>query len=328
MTGKTRFLPFTIFILSAIFSFNSCKNDLDINAKWKEIIVVYGTLNPNDTVQYIRVEKAYLDPISGALQVAKIADSLQLDSAIVTLTSANGVDTLKQIFYVPKDSGIFANNKNPLYKTNKKIDSNLQYRLDVWNPKTGTRVWAYTEVVMNAAISSPVRNSNSRFSCLQEFINISFVPKSNSHAYDVKMRLYYDEFSKTDTNTKVRKTADWAMVTNQPVEAGLEVKVLIPRLAFLQFLSSSIKADKNLYHRLSHIDMIWYGGNQTLVDYISVNQPSIGIVQKTAEYTNINGGYGIFGSRAIQRIPNVKIDPGSVSLLRVNAETVGLNILP
>ncbi len=328
MTLKSKILiPVFAFIL-CFLALQSCKNDIDINANWKEIFIIYGALNTNDTVQYVRVEKAYLDPKTGALQVAQIADSLQIDSAIVTLSSWAGVDTMKRIFYVPKEPGIFANDKNPLYKTNKKIDSSKSYTIQVHNPKTGTKATASTNIVWPAVISSPVRNSNSKFSCQTEFINITFVPKNNSFAYDIKLTVYYDEFLKTDTFTKISKVIHWNMVTNQPVQAGVETRVLIPRLAFLQFLSSSIAADITLNHRLKKVDMTWYGGSQTIIDYISVNQPSIGIIQKTAEYTNITGGYGIFGSRCIQAVKNVRIDPVSVILIANHVETVKLNIIP
>jgi hypothetical protein len=76
------------------------------------------------------------------------------------------------------------------------------------------------------------------------------------------------------------------------------------------------------------VNFIYYGGNQTLADYISVNQPSIGIVQKTAEYTNIEGGYGIFASRCIQEMRKVKLDASSINLLRTHIETKDLNIVP
>jgi hypothetical protein len=36
--------------LTLIF-ISSCDNEVDINADWKETIVVYGLINPNDSVQ-------------------------------------------------------------------------------------------------------------------------------------------------------------------------------------------------------------------------------------------------------------------------------------
>jgi hypothetical protein len=310
-----------------LFIIPGCKNTIDINAKWKEIVVVYATLDATDTVQYVRVEKAFLDPKTGALQTARIADSFILQSAIVTLSSAKGVDTLRRINYMPKDSGIFANDKNPIFKTNKKLDSSVEYRIDVVDSKTGIKVWAKTVLVWPCIIRSPVHLSTTKFTFQQEFINVSFIPGLNSYAYDVAMKVYYDEFTQGDTTTKTAKTAVWNMVTNQPVEPGVEIRILIPKLAFFQFLSSSIAQAPGLKHRLKYIDMTWFGGGQSLVDYISVNQPSIGIVQKTAEYTNIQGGFGIFSSRCKQTIGGVGFDGASVDLLINSEVTKALNII-
>lgn len=329
MRAKRGFLGAVVAASLFTIPFFACKNTIDINAKWKEIIVVYGLLDPLDTVQFVRVEKAFLNEKTGALQAAKISDSLELDSAVVTLTHPAGIPiVLQKVNYVPKNPGIFGTDKNTLWKTNVKIDSNTEYRIDVINPKSGNKVWATTNTVMSAQIISPIRNSSSKFSLLQEYISVDFIPRANTFAYDVTMTVYYDEFSKTDTSTKTSKVATWYMLTNQPVEAGVESRVLIPRLAFLQFLTSTITSDPDLKHRLKSLDMSWYGGNQTLVDYISVNQPSIGIVQKTAEYTNINGGYGIFASRCAQYVKNAGFDPNTINYIAVNPETIKLNIVP
>jgi len=66
----------------------SCETDLDINADWEEITIVYGILNPNDSIQYIKINKAFLgqgDPY----EFAKVSDSLyHKDSLDVTLIVA------------------------------------------------------------------------------------------------------------------------------------------------------------------------------------------------------------------------------------------------
>ena len=72
---------FLMFISSMFFS--ACENEVHINADYKETIVVYALLDPEDTIQYIKVNKAYLNEGIGALEAAKISDSLYLDSTRV-----------------------------------------------------------------------------------------------------------------------------------------------------------------------------------------------------------------------------------------------------
>lgn len=321
-------------IMATVSAMFSCNNELDINADWRETIVVYGMLNSSDTVQYIRVAKAFLNENTSALKVAAISDSLYLDSAVVSIRSKDGSfrDTLRRVWNISKDSGLFANDKNPLYRFStppgRALDPNKVYVLEVYSPKTRNTVWAETNVVGRATILSPFRDSNSNFSVTPEFLTISMKAGQNSNAYDVKMHVTYQEFPKSDTNNKVIKTADWSVLTNATVPSSSNLLYKIPRQALIQFLGASISKDSGYYHRLLHIGMSVYGGNQTLTDYISVNEPSIGIVQKQAEYSNINGGTGLFASRCIQRINRVRFDGGSIIFLRNNAETKPLNLLP
>jgi hypothetical protein len=310
--------------------FLSCDNEIDINANWKETIIVYGLLDPLDSIQYIKVEKAFLDEVSSALVVAKISDSLYLDSAVVTLYQTDDRSNpiiLSRTYDVPKDSGIFANDKNPLWFTKSPILADKEYEIEVLNPKTGKRVWARTNIISPALITAPVKNTNSNFSIFPEYLTVDFVPKTNSYAYDLKMEFVYDEFKKSDTMAKITKSVTWNMLTNYKVSPGVVAISKIPKLAFLQFLSGTISADTSLLRRLKYVSFTFYGANQTLADYISVNQPSIGIVQKTAEFTNINGGYGIFASRCVQAIRGVKMDPGSINIIRNHAETQKLNFI-
>lgn len=307
---------------------------MDINADWKETMVVYGMLNVNDSVQYVRVAKAFLNENTGALQVAKISDSLYLDSAMVSLRSTDNTfsDTLTRVWNIAKDSGLFANDKNPLYRLNttgtKSLNPGKRYILEVLSPKTGNTVRAETNLVGPANILSPFRDSNSNFAVTPEYLTISMRAGSNSFAYDVKMDITYDEFPVNDTFNKTTKVATWNVLTNASAIGNSNMLYKIPRLALLQFLRNTITADPGLYHRMRYAGIRVYGGNQLLSDYISVNEPSIGIVQKQAEFSNIHGGIGLFASRCIQKIDKVKFDSGSIIFMRNNAETKALNILP
>ncbi len=332
LTTAYRFL-ITAFLAVVAFLF-SCKNELDINANWKETIVVYGMLNANDSVQYIRIAKAFLNENTGALQVAKISDSLFLDSAIVTLRSTDNSfsDKLTRVWNIPKDSGLFANDINPLYRINtsgsRSLNSGKRYILEVFSPKSGNTVKAETNLVGPANILSPFRDSTSNFAVTPEYLTVSIKAGQNSFAYDIKLDITYDEFPVSDTFRKTTKIATWNMLTNASALGNSNMLYKIPRLALLQFLRNTITADPGLYHRMKFAGMRVYGGNQLLSDYISVNEPSIGIVQKQAEFSNIQGGVGLFASRCIQRIDKVKFDGGSILFMKNNSETKPLNILP
>ena len=81
--NKARTYINSLGIILVLLAFSSCENTVDINADWKETIVVYGLLDPNDSVQYIKVNKAFLNQNTSAYTVAQISDSLYLDSTEV-----------------------------------------------------------------------------------------------------------------------------------------------------------------------------------------------------------------------------------------------------
>lgn len=326
---KTRITTVSL-ILSTVFTFISCGNEVPIAADWQEKIVIYGLIDPEDSVQYFRIEKAYLDPNTSALITAKESDSLILSPADVVLRLVKDTNVkfnLQRVNRMPKDSGLFGNDQNYLWKTTQPILANEEYEIQVTSTKTGQRVWARTRTLSSANISAPVKSNANIFSLGTDYITFEWLPRSNSYAYDVKMEVVYDEFPSKDTFNKKEHTLKWDVLTNYVVSANKLATARVPRLAFMQFLNSAMKADSSISRRIKYVNFLFYGGNQTLADYISVNRPSIGIVQKTAEYTNINGGYGIFASRCFQPIRQVRVSQGTIKVLQTNPETTGLRFV-
>ena len=318
---------FLMFISSMFFS--ACENEVNINADYKETIVIYALLDPEDSIQYIKVNKAYLNVGIGALEAAKISDSLYLDSARVQLKRlSTGQLIICNAEEGPKkDSGIFANNKNILWVTREKIYPNEEYEITVTNPLTKTKAVSVTKTVGPAKIRAPFIDQTNIFSVGPEYINVVYVTATNAFSYDVQFHVFYEEFSTADTGKKITKMATWKMITNLLVANNSDVRRQIPRLSFIQFLQNSITASPNLKHRIKWVGITMYGANQTLIDYISVNEPSIGIVQKQADYTNITGGYGLFASRCKQSVWYIAMDPASVIYLQKHELTKALNLV-
>jgi len=135
----------------------SCENDFEINADWKETIIIYGLLDPMDSVQEIKINKAFLNTSGSAYEVAQNPDSLYLDSTFATLTevSTGRIIVLKKT-QVAKDSGLFSKQPVFVWTTKEKIFPNTEYRIDVSNPLTGTSASAKTWTLGKAAIQGPV----------------------------------------------------------------------------------------------------------------------------------------------------------------------------
>ena len=64
-----------LLIFSFSWIFMSCETDIDTTAEWKDISVVYGLFDQRDSVQYIKINKAFLGE-GDALLFAKENDSI------------------------------------------------------------------------------------------------------------------------------------------------------------------------------------------------------------------------------------------------------------
>ena len=313
-----------------VLFFTSCENEVDITAEWKEVIAVYGLLDPLQESQYIKINKAFLNEDGSAYKIAQIPDSLFLDSADVTLTRLNTGQriTMFRVNEITKDSGTFSSALNYLYKTDEKIFENEPYRLEVYSPGSGMTAQSSIWTLGSTRIEAPFKTSNPVFSLASRFIFVQYMPAANAHAYDIKMKAEIEEYTK-DTVFLRKKDLTWNMITNYRVDPRFPNRVLhqVEREAFMQFLASSLDSTLPVIRNLKSVSIEYYAGGESLVDYISVNEPSIGIVQKIADYSNVTGGTGLFGSRCQQGIYNVPIEPATIGFLASRPITMGLNFV-
>jgi len=74
-----------ILVFLSVFVFNACKNDLKLNAPYKEIPSIYAVINPQDKINMIRINKVFLGE-SDANQMAQVADSINYPAGELTVT--------------------------------------------------------------------------------------------------------------------------------------------------------------------------------------------------------------------------------------------------
>ncbi len=301
-----------LLVLAVCSSLFSCKNDLQVNAPWKESMIVYGLLNPHDSVQYLRINKAFLGP-GNEMSYAKIADSINYPAGVLTILLqkyTNGTAVGAPIHLIrdnsmPKDPGTFANDSNVLYKTpvNTVIDQNSQYVLTVKNSESGNTVTSQTSIVHDILPITPNRN-NATINWIQSTpIRVKWYTAQNGKVYNLVIRIHYDEMLPS-TGTFVPKTLDWSFGNMQSLDTlgynlnpGEALEQDISGDEFYLFLANRLQPIPGGSRHLDSLDYIWTVGSMDLNTYIQVYQPSIGIVQEKPEFTNINGGIGIFSSR-------------------------------
>jgi hypothetical protein len=339
-------ITFKVLIVLVVMFFQSgCDNTLDVNADWKEVAVVYGLLNPTDQINYIRINKAYINPDGDALTLAKISDSLYFDSLDVKVVEyRNGIETrVYQLDVIngnsiglPKDSGLFANDVNYLYKLDAQIrESDLQttynYKVIIVNRFSGKIVTSFADMIGRAELLSPIKFTTQKLNIPTEpgrSVLIKYREGRFAKMYDASIRLYYDEIDVLDTNNKKSTYTEWTVFTNKEtltLRGYEENYAVLPSVLFYDNLLNKIPVNANVKRRPTSFGIYLIGGGEQIYTYIQVNKPSIGIVQKKPEYTNIEPGLGIFSAKYINRYENIKIDESTLEYLVISEKMKALN---
>lgn len=337
---------YTVLLALSVIALSSCKNDLDVLAPGKEAVSVYGILNPNETVQNIRINKVYLtngDALAAGQENSTInygpgellvtLQRFMTGSTTPTLTTV-GNATKKEIVLtetvVTTASGNFDSNQR-IWQTTDKLYTTGNYKLTIKNISTGTEITSQTVMVDSVrsygsmpfvwipnpsptvaypthcngyVLDSPPGTGTPR-SRYVDYSNLTFTPKikfksvANAKLYSVVMRFHY--IDSLQGGGGVRNYVDFNFPTQKsPTLAGgeaMEVSFNCPE--FYSNLAREIpkKTTGTVLFRTSHyIEYIITAGNDDLNTFLQVNQPSNSIAQDKPNYSNINGGVGIFGS--------------------------------
>ncbi len=341
---KKLFIPL---ILTLILGISACSTDFDVNSDWKEITIVYGLLNPQDDVQYIRIQKAFLSEDTNALELAQIGDSLYHNSNGEALratleeyrTQSNGnlildkTITLQKVSAddegIVKEGGVFATSPYFLYKTTTPINENRTYRL-VINTPAGNVVSSETNMVKDFAVSRP--NPEISVSFLTDY-NLFWTPAENAAIYDVDLYFNYTETRKINgEDVTESKRIKWDALTNGQTDdlatTGGAIKVELSSDRFLSFLANNIEADSEVIERVvGDLDFTIWAGSEDFLTFNQVALAQFGITSSQAQptYTNVENGVGLFTSRFRKEINDVPVLATTIDLIACGDVTGHLN---
>lgn len=326
-----------ILLLLTAMHLNGCKDDFEVNADWKEIDVVYGLLSKSDSVQYIKINKAFLNEDQNALEIAKIEDSLYhqapLEVTLETWTASGLVNTtqLQQTVVDGKEPGVFPSPEQMVYRTPpgyRVHAGDTNYVLKVKNTQTGVEASSVTKVVGDVRLVFPTRVMT--FTTAENFYSpLEFQPGINGRFYDFNIKVIFREAPRNDTANSVSDTVNWNLTRDYYIASLTSrenVKYAIRGLDFFEFMKGNIPVKDNVVRKLDYFQIEFHGGGDDLYNYIQVNRPSLGIVQKRPEYTNITNGVGLFSSRNTNKYL-VGVTPATVSELISSPLTAKLNFL-
>lgn len=291
-------------VLTLTILFSSCDNELVVTDEWKDIPVVWGLLNRSDTAHYIRVEKAFLDPTTSALDIARIPDSLYYDNAVVSIRRVNSgqVFTLERVDGdlegYPREGGIFAETPNYLYKIKANVINLVagelyDFILDKGDGKPA--VTAQTVILPKPVLRNPSIGTtlSIRRNTLFNFI-WNEMPQAG--VFDLKFKFHYRERSPETGNVFVPKSIEWTIAKNiHSYEHKMD------GTDFYATLRAEIEEDAQASRQFDSVDIILWAGGKEVSEFIRLAQANTGITstQEIPQYTNLSEGIGIFSSRSV-----------------------------
>lgn len=323
-----------------VFSIPSCKTDLEVNAPYKEITVVYGLLNQNDTIHFIKINKSFLGE-ADAYTMAAVRDSSEYKNLSGKVEEWKaGVKTgrewtLEDSVFVNKEPGDFYYPDQAIYYFSEpSLDPAAQYRLNVSLNEGQKTVTAKTELVNSISdftggqqfaipcTGQPGASCVGFASSRGKYIDKTFSWRSvkDGKRYQLEMMIYYkDEMS--DGSGQVSRKITW---TFQPplfastLNGGEEMSVIIKGEDFYKEMERQLTplTDATILRRFfDRIEFTIYVAADDFNTYLLANEPSTGIIQEKPEFTNVENGIGIFSARLATTSPSKFLDINSLDEL-------------
>ena len=283
-----------------IISFVACEKDLD-TAAWKEISVVYGVINLKDTVQYLRINRAYTSPDDDPLNYTQVNDSVNYPQDLFEVyleeyQDGELIGDPVEYYAVDrqKEPGLFSNESNCVFKTSTYVNENSEYKVIVYNKESGHETSGTCPVLGGV-------NIKESFELERAFYRLNYVAEKlpdyegnlDPTVHDnYIVRFLYWEYINGET---LYKFVDW-VPTQNPLKVIDDDTTYQLFDAYYEYLAENIEIDPTIKRRARGVDYMLALPGKELESYIQVySQPTN--PHFYPEYSNLSDGRGVFGSK-------------------------------
>jgi len=337
-----------LYLSIAITTLAGCSTDLDINAPYKDITIVYGLLNMRDSVHYVKINKAFLGE-GDAYVYAQIPDSNEWgDGAISTarihrlengertqsfdLTPTTITDREPGIFYAPDQKvytfretftdDILQNGVSvPIY-----LNPNWEYELDL--VVKGEAISARTTIVNDFSFQAADQVISNAVNLINpngfaEF-ELNWTSNQDGKRYVADYRFNYREVRGTDTtdHSFTQRLGTDVSSNSNSTEA---MSTLMDGAAFFSTVATLIAEDATVDKRIfTGIDFVVSVANDEFHTFLTLSEPVSGIIEDRPSYSNVTNGYGIFAARYVKTIYGKALGALSLQELVDGSQTADL----
>jgi len=350
-----------LLLLMAAATMAGCSTELDINAPYKDVTIVYGLLNMRDSVHYVKINKAFLGE-DNAYIYAAIPDSNEyrdedITQMVVYRVNASGQpidsfplrDTLvtgrepgdfyspdqKAYYFVTPNrilnpsgtpqisSGPTFLNQAGLYKIKLKVKG--KDVSSTTNIANDISIASNDQDTINSAAAINFMNATGAGYGIYEFnwtSSVSGIPWTNRR-FVVTLEFKYDEV-RDGVSQRVVKSRQLGTVV--ATSASQPLAVTLGGETFYSWLSNSIPTDPSVDQRIFRgIDIKVDVANEDFHTYLTLTEPISSIVEDRPAYSNLEGAYGLWASRYYKNVINKRMNGASLNELINGPYTATLN---
>ncbi|MCO6499807.1 MAG: DUF4249 family protein [Vicingus serpentipes] len=322
-----------------LLAFFSCSTEIDVNAPYEDITVVYGLINPADSVHYIKVNKAF-SGTSSALDLAANSANFNYSAGVLEVTveehNSNGLVKsyllTRTVDEVIKDPGIFDNSGNVLYKfIEPAINEKSFYKLKIVNKELNKEITAETEIINSSKLGGKITVFTFWNGTQYSTQEISLTTGENIGKVEAVLYFNYTEhYTTASSKDSVLKTVKMSLGEKEVLTKSLKWE--LKGEAFFDNIVSNVTPTSSMpffsHREVNDISLEFKIAGTELSTFMKVTAPSTSVNQDKPKYTNVNNGIGIFSSRTIQiEIPNnpnpahpVNVDQNTI----IKLQTLGL----
>ena len=296
-------------ILLMSIGFFSCETDIDVNAEPSDITVVYGLIDPVDTVHYFKINKAFIGEGSALDLAANSSNYTYTDDELDVRIDGNGTSypLIRVTNEIVKEDGVFDSSTNVLYKFKATINRDASYTLKIKNKKTAKEITAETKIVKKSSVSNPLINgafdvwngSVSSGNYLSETVTVS----AGDNVGRAQVFVVFNYIEHYTTGAPVEKSVVLNLGEKTTADSpNNELGFLMKGQSFVDNIKAKVPAPStvaNFSHReLANVSIEVLSAGTELSTYMEAESPSVTVNQDKPSYTNIINGIGIFSSRS------------------------------
>ena len=344
-TGKiTKLLSLWILCLLSL----SCSSDFEAHIMSKPIPVVYGIINPNDSLYQVRLTKSFIGP-GNAYTYAQKPDSLYYDGARVFFESRNfkgkTIDKVELLLkeIEPREEGVFVREPNLIYQTDFNsirlrqeilerdgIPYNIDLFVFVEIPGINDTVQSQTRLKTEPAIINPKGNFQKVYFYSEIPFFMEWIHNDPGTHFEIKVVMRYKEILEEEER---EKEVYWVLRGIEPNEhtfPGGTRTIYSYHFRpenFYSHIRAAVPFDPEVKGRLiRNIDFIILTSDGAVKDYNDTDL--IADDYNGASYSNIINGLGLFSSYNTEGVYNQRLGQRELDSLAYGKYTKHLRFSP